>query len=110
MGAMHAMLQLMYNWFYLHKKFALEHLKQLFEVGMPAKIYYLKASPEVLLQRISRREVLEPHEHRTDLEKFIPAYDQVLAESKVETEVIQADSGKHLDGLFESISRTYFNN
>ncbi|MDI1353275.1 MAG: AAA family ATPase [bacterium] len=107
-GALHALLLLMYNWFYIHKKFALEHLKELFSVEMPSKIYYLKADADVLFQRIAQRDVLEPHETEKVLAKFIPVYDQVLADAKTETEVVNANEVKHLDGAYHQIRKNYF--
>lgn len=107
-GALHALLLLMYKWFFVHEKFALKHLKELFGVNMPSKIYYLKADAHVLIHRIAQRDILEQNETEKGLEKFIPVYDQVLADSKVDTEVVNANDVQHLDAVFRKISDLHF--
>jgi thymidylate kinase len=67
------------RWFYVEKKLDLENLKSLFHVRLPDKIFYLKASPEVLMHRLSGRKLVEAHETLEVLSTLSRAYDALFA-------------------------------
>jgi thymidylate kinase len=60
-------------------------IKQVFKVDLPDKIFFLKAAPEILFDRIASRKISEPHEKLQVLDLLDKTY----------------------DGLFESISGQY---
>jgi thymidylate kinase len=76
-------------------------IKQLFKAGLPDKIFFLKAAPDILFERIASRKVAEPHEKLQVLSLLDKAYD-VLFESiaeqyKTPIEYIDASRFETLD-------------
>ncbi len=50
----------------------------LFHVSVPGHIFFLKAAPEILMDRIASRKVMEPHEKLDVLSHFDRAYDALF--------------------------------
>ncbi|MDJ1505910.1 hypothetical protein [Xanthocytophaga agilis] len=81
-----------------------EKLRALFKTSLPDEIYFLKAEPGVLLNRIASRKVSEPHEQLQILALFDKIYDSlfdaVAIRHKTVVEYIHASQ-------FESLDRFY---
>lgn len=82
-------------------------LKELFKVELPAKVFFLKAAPEILFDRISGRKVAEPHEKLQVLALFDKAYD-VLFENisekyKTPVEYIDASTFEKLNTFYDRL-------
>ena len=84
-GKSSQLFRFIYQHFHIEKQTEIEDLKALFQMELPEKIYYLKASPQILYDRIKKRKVLEAHES-------IPVFEQL---------------GMVYDHLFEGINRKY---
>lgn len=107
-GRLYTFVNYIYNWFFVDKKFGLVELKKLFEIDLPDKIFYLKADPEILMERLSGRKILEAHESKIAFEQLIPFYDKVLIDSGVEVELVSANTIENLNATFEKLKSTYF--
>jgi thymidylate kinase len=84
-----------------------EQITQLFKVGLPDKIFFLKAAPEILFDRIASRKVAEPHEKLQVLALLDKTYD-VLFESiseiyKTPIEYIDAARFETLDKFYDRL-------
>lgn len=107
-GNLFSFLHYIHDWFSVNKKHGLNDLKQLFKIDLPHKIIYLSAASEILMNRLNNRNVLEAHESKEVLEKLIPVYEQVLADSGVITEKIDANNFSNLDKAFDKLKHNYF--
>jgi thymidylate kinase len=94
--------------FYLNREQGFLFLKKLYGVDLPSKIYYLKARPSVLWQRISNRQVFEAHETLETLSLLDKTYDKFFSElseqNKGLIEIIDASSFESLNRFFEKIN------
>lgn len=106
-GKFYAIFNFMYQWFSVGKKFNISELKQLFKIDLPDKIYYLKAEPETLTERLTIRKKLEAHETKTTFERLAPFYNQLFTEVKTEIEILPANSIKDLDEAFIKLKDVY---
>jgi hypothetical protein len=68
------------QWFFIEKRSDFDDLGKLFGVGMPDKVYFLKASPEILFERIKGRAVKEAHESLDILTKLDDSYKRLFDE------------------------------
>jgi thymidylate kinase len=68
------------QWFFEEQKLGIKDLKKIFKEELPAKIYYLKTKPEILMQRLSGRIVHEVHESLEVLSRLGLAYDSLFEE------------------------------
>lgn len=107
-GLLHSFLSFIHHWFAIQKLIETKDLMELFRIGPPDKIFYLSASAETLMARLSDRAVLEAHESLEVLFKLIPEYDKVLNQWKQATEILDAESFDQLNLSFENIVKTYF--
>lgn len=71
-----------YQFFFLKQHNDFDDLSKLFGAKMPEKIFYLKASPEILIKRLSERVIFEPHETLETLFELNKVYDVVLDKVK----------------------------
>jgi hydroxymethylglutaryl-CoA reductase (NADPH) len=103
------LLNFIYDWFHLRKKDSLRDLEKLFGVSLPSRIYFLKASPQILFERIRNRERLEAHESIEVLTKLDVAYarmfDTIRKNTKCKVVNINAESVASLTGFFETIKQ-----
>jgi len=67
-----------YEWFHVSGKKEIADLEKLFGLKLPNRIFYLRAEPEVLYERLSKRNVLEPHEKLETLTKLDVVYSVCL--------------------------------
>lgn len=104
-----ALLNFIYDWFHLRKKDSLAELSQLFGVPAPSRIYFLKAAPQILYDRIRNRNRLEAHESVEVLQRLDEAYDRLLAavkkSGKSKVTIIDAGSVASLTGFFETMKQ-----
>ena len=101
-------LQFIHNWFSIDQKHDIMELRTLFNIDLPDKIIYLSASPEILMERLQSRKILEAHESIDVFKKLIPVYEAVLDKTNTITDKIDACTFLNLDFAFEKIKRTYF--
>ena len=106
-GMSYGLLAYIHTWFAVHRKWGTSDLRLLFGVDLPDTIYYLYASPDILMQRISGREVREAHESKAVFAALLPVYEQVLAGCGVDVARIRADQSEQLDAAFQLLSETY---
>jgi len=103
------LLNFIYDWFHLRKKDSLRDLEWLFGVSLPSVIYFLKAAPEILFERIRNRERLEAHESIEVLSKLDSAYGLMFGAIRRNTKcrviTINAGSVASLTGFFETIKQ-----
>jgi len=82
-------------------------LKQLFKVDLPDKIFFLKAAPEILFDRIASRKVAEPHEQLQVLALLDKTYDvlfeSISAQYKTPIEYIDASRFEMLDSFYDRL-------
>ncbi len=106
--------------YFIHKQFSsgdiisTDKLSQLFNIGLPDKIYYLDAKPEVLMQRLKQRESrtgntgnMEAHETVKAFEKMQPVYKLILDNANTEIENINANSFKNLDKTYNELQKEF---
>lgn len=110
-GKLATLLGFIYQWFHVEKKTEMADLAALFGIGLPDKIYYLSASPDVLFDRIKHRGRLEAHESEAVFERLGRAYGQMLEalhnQQSGLVEVVDANEVEHLNLLFEKICNEY---
>jgi hypothetical protein len=107
-GKLITYLKFINDWFSRNPKPTIHSLRELFQVQLPDKIIYLWASPETLMNRLSTRKVLEPHESLPVLTALLPVYDEVLAETGIEVEKINTADFDNVDRKFEELLVNYF--
>ncbi|OQP64464.1 hypothetical protein A3860_21080 [Niastella vici] len=82
-------------------------IKELFKVALPNKIFFLKAASQILFDRISVRQVAEPHEKLqilTLLDKGYDAlFDHISEKYKTPVEYIDAASFEKLDKFYDRL-------
>lgn len=110
-GSMAAFLHTIYQWFYVEQRTTFEDLAAFFQVGLPDKIHYLRADPEILISRIQHRERLEAHESTAVLTRLGQVYDQLIDVLNKQhpglVQITQAGNPENLDRLFEQLSKAY---
>ena len=108
-GQCAALLDFIYRWFFIEEKSDMGQLELLFGLGLPDKIYYLKAEPEVLFGRTKNRALQEAHESVQVFRMLGQAYDALFAEINTTepglAETIDANEIAQLDLFFEAICR-----
>lgn len=67
-----------FKWFVIENKYSINHLRELFSIELPDKIYFLKADTNVLYNRIKTRHVKESHETTNTLNKLNHEYMNLL--------------------------------
>lgn len=99
------------QWFFVENKLDSKKLKRLFQVDLPSKIYYLKASPEILIQRIAARTMHEAHETVDILTKLSHAYDVLftglLKEYPAMVEIVNANDARSLDDFQKRLTSAH---
>lgn len=84
-----------------------EQLKQLFKVELPDKIFFLKAAPEILFDRIASRKVAEPHEKLQVMALLDKTYDVLFegisGQYKTPIEYIDASRFEALDEFYNRL-------
>jgi len=82
-------------------------IKELFKVALPDKIFFLKASPEILFDRISARKLAEPHEKLqilTLLDKgYDTLFDTIAEKYNTSVEYIDAAVFEKLDAFYHRL-------
>lgn len=105
-GKCSGIINFIYQHFHLEKKFDTVNLKQLFKTELPDKIYFLRAKPEILFDRIKNRKVLEAHENVDVFRKLDMVYSQIFSGLKNDNpeiiEEINADEIENLNEFFEN--------
>ncbi|MFB9076097.1 hypothetical protein ACFFLS_14260 [Flavobacterium procerum] len=90
-----------------------ENIKALFKATLPNKVFFLKADPEILFERIASRNVSEPHEKLEVLELFDNAYDALfenISQSyRISVEYIDASHFKNLDRFYARLKNEITN-
>jgi thymidylate kinase len=96
------------KWFFIEGRLDIKELKKLFNLELPAKIYYLRASPEILIHRLAARTIHEAHETVEVLEKLSAAYDKLFDELSAEypsiVERIDAGNANTLNYLQDKLT------
>lgn len=77
-GKSRQLFEFIYRYFHLEKNTKIRNMADLFQMELPEKIYYLKASPQVLYDRIKKRKILEAHETVAVFEKLGAVYDYLF--------------------------------
>lgn len=91
-----------YKWFFTDKKTDVVFLSELFGIGLPDKIYYLKAKPEILIDRLSGRKIFEAHESLAILSELNKAYDLLFKRiSKINAGVLNIIDANSFENLNE---------
>ncbi len=107
-GQLTGLIAFLYDWFYLKNKNSAEELSTLFSINLPEKIYYLKATPELLFERIKQRNFREAHESVETFKQLDKVYDAVFKEIgtkyPVKIQYINADDTGNLDNLFMKLT------
>lgn len=105
-GILFGFAEFLYDWFHIRKKTEPEDLEELFGIKAPDRIFYLKAKPEILFNRISKRNFREVHESVEVFEKLDAVYTDVFTRPEklagAEIGVINAD---RLDELEQFVER-----
>lgn len=100
-----------YTWFFKEQKISLPELKSLFKVPLPNHIYYLKADPQLMFERIKSRVRLEAHESVETFELLSKTYDELFAQLKPFIDknfyVVNANSNANLNQSFHAISQQW---
>lgn len=82
--------------------------KNLFHASVPDHIFFLKADPTILMDRISSRKVMEPHEKLGVLSHFDTAYDalfkRVTQDHQTTIENIDAASFDTLNAFYKRLT------
>ena len=68
------LVKFIYRYFFIEKKLDIDSQKELFGVNLPNKIFYLKADPEILMERLSGRKIFEAHESLATLKMLDETY------------------------------------
>ena len=100
--------EFIYNYFYTEKKYGIANLQDLFGVNLPDKIYFLRAKPEILFERIKTRKVLEAHENVEVFRKLDAVYSDIFIELKTKqanlVEEIDANEISNLNKFFDNLN------
>ncbi|MEP0266687.1 hypothetical protein [Dokdonia sp.] len=85
-----------------------EDTANLFHASVPNHIFFLKADPEILMERISSRKVMEPHEKVGVLSHFNTAYDTlfktIAQDHQTTIENIDAASFDNLNAFYTRLT------
>jgi thymidylate kinase len=110
-GNLLSIINFIYKWFHIEKRNRREDLQMIFDIDLPDKIYFLKADPKLLFNRIKDRPDREAHESIEVLSRLDKEYDTLLSEinktNRNKIEIIDANIPANLDALFESILKYY---
>ena len=105
------LISFIYQHFFVGEKKDIESLKDLFCIDLPEKIYYLKASPDILMHRLQGRKIYEAHESLSVLARLGMAYDSLFTDLKtrqhVMPEIIDVNSIKKLDHFKQFMESEY---
>jgi len=84
-----------------------EQIKELFKVELPDKVFFLKAAPGILFDRIAGRRVAEPHEKLQVLALLDKAYDtlfeRIAEKYSTPVEYIDASAFEKLDIFYDRL-------
>ncbi|AEW01674.1 hypothetical protein A4D02_06640 [Niastella koreensis] len=84
-----------------------KQLTKLFKTALPDKIFFLKAAPEILFDRIASRKLAEPHEQLQVLALLDKTYDVlfegIAAQDKIPIEYIDASRFEKLDSFYDRL-------
>ncbi|MBN2484413.1 MAG: hypothetical protein JXB34_00420 [Bacteroidales bacterium] len=101
-----------FTYFFTEKKTGIAALSKLFKIEPPHVIYFLKASPEILMQRLLSRKKHEAHETLLTLTELDQVYLKLAENLKPETSVlfniIDASSFENLNNFRSQIEKDYF--
>jgi thymidylate kinase len=105
-GALYHLLQFMYNWFCVDKKFSMAEVSQLFKVRPPDEILYLRINPEVLRERVKQMSRVDAH-NDVNPEELISVFDEVVKQLPLKAEEFDANSIQNLDALKDQLKVRY---
>jgi thymidylate kinase len=98
------------RWFFAEQKLDIPDLEKLFNAALPSKIFYLKTSPDILIQRLTIRLMHEAHETKEVLSKLSSAYDVLFSELHhkypVLVEIINAGNARSLNDFQKRLLAT----
>lgn len=87
--------------------------EKIFKTSVPDQIFFLKADPEILMERISSREVIEAHEKLDVLSVLDSTYDslfkRIASEHNTTIENIDATSFESLDAFYARLKSEIIN-
>ncbi|WP_299255326.1 hypothetical protein [uncultured Aquimarina sp.] len=90
--------------FFVRKTFPDAETKRVFKTSLPDHIFFLKAAPEILMERISSREVIEAHEKLSVLSNLETTYEilfeKIASDNKTIIENIDATTFDNLDAFY----------
>ncbi len=74
--------------FHIGKLYATEHMMEIFRIPLPDRIWYLRADPDILMERLSGRTGREAHEKRDVLELLDRTYMDLFKNEQLPCRVI----------------------
>lgn len=96
-----------YNTFFVQKKTDTASLQRIFATPLPDAVYFLKARPDVLFERVRKRKLLEAHEKPEVFEKMDKAYSgrlSILSEQyHLPVTIVNANDTRHLESFFDAL-------
>ena len=103
-----SIVEFIYKFFHIENNYNIDKLKRLFNVGLPDKIYFLRAKPEILFERIKNRKVLEAHENIEVFRKLDAIYSNIFNELENKqlnlVEEIDANKIENLNGVIDKLN------
>ncbi len=100
-----------FEYFSVKNKTSIADMQSIFPIELPTKIYFLRANPELLFDRIKGRERMEAHETVPILkkldEKYMQFFELLNKEIPGKVEIINANEIENLNKLYETINSKY---
>lgn len=100
--------------FFTQKNYPDAETKKIFKTSLPDQIFFLKAAPEILMERISARQVIEAHEKISVLSQLETTYDTLFKEisstdQNTKIENIDASTFESLDAFYTRLKTEIIN-
>jgi hypothetical protein len=109
MGICEAFMAFIYDWFHIKNRTSVLDLQEIFKVNLPNKVFYLKASPEFLFNRIKDRKLKEAHESYEVFVKLENVYQALFLSLNEQKEdlvaLVNAESAEDMDAFSLKLKR-----
>lgn len=94
--------------FFAAKSYPDRETQSIFKTNLPDQIFFLKATPDVLMERISSRKVIEAHEKFDVLSQLGSTYESLFekisnTENNTQVKYIDANSFESLDDFYKKL-------